>query len=413
MKEDASIRKKSMALAAAVIMLLTVFAPASFVWAETDQNETVEVPPAAIQPAAVTLNRSSVSLKAGKKMNLKASVSPADAEMSIIWTSSDPDTAQVSSTGTITAKKPGTVKITAKSGDASAVCTVNITLAAPVGVKTKALGSQTIQIRWKRVAGAEGYKIYRFQKKNGTYKRIATVKGADKTSYKNKKRVTGKTYYYKVRAYSGSYVSDFSKRVSGKARPAKTAVKLKAGEEKIKVTWKHVKGAHGYHIYRAVSKDGDYERIGIQRGAKSTSFTHSGLKGGKTYHYKVRAYRKVNGQKVFSHSSKPVAAKAKKVKLKSSEKGFQYKKKFTVKAYSYTGGGRTAMGTKARVGAIAVDPKVIPLGTKVYVEGYGYATAEDTGGNIKGRTVDLYKNSNRACMKWGVRHVNIYVDVRK
>lgn len=89
--------------------------------------------------------------------------------------------------------------------------------------------------------------------------------------------------------------------------------------------------------------------------------------------------------------------------------GAEYKKKFTVKAYSYTGGGTTAMGTRARVGEIAVDPRVIPLGTRVYVEGYGFARAEDTGGNIKGNTIDLYKSSESACLNWGVRYVTIYI----
>lgn len=67
------------------------------------------------------------------------------------------------------------------------------------------------------------------------------------------------------------------------------------------------------------------------------------------------------------------------------------------------------MGTKARVGEIAVDPSVIPLGTKVYVEGYGFARAEDTGGNIKGNTIDVYKSSESACLNWGVRYVTIYI----
>lgn len=89
--------------------------------------------------------------------------------------------------------------------------------------------------------------------------------------------------------------------------------------------------------------------------------------------------------------------------------GAEYTKKFTVKAYSYTGGGTTASGTKAREGEIAVDPSVIPLGTRVYVEGYGFATAEDTGGNIKGNTIDVYKNSESACRNWGVRYVTIYI----
>ncbi len=89
--------------------------------------------------------------------------------------------------------------------------------------------------------------------------------------------------------------------------------------------------------------------------------------------------------------------------------GKEYVKKFTVKAYAYSGGGTTAMGTKARTGEIAVDPSVIPLGTNVYVEGYGFARAEDTGGNIKGNTIDVYKNSQSACLNWGVRHVTIYI----
>lgn len=106
--------------------------------------------------------------------------------------------------------------------------------------------------------------------------------------------------------------------------------------------------------------------------------------------------------------SKPVN----KVVAKSTRgmiQGKEYKKKFTVKAYAYTGGGRTAMGTAARTGEIAVDPSVIPLGTNVYVEGYGFARAEDTGGNIKGNTIDVYKNSESACLSWGVRNVTIYI----
>lgn len=89
--------------------------------------------------------------------------------------------------------------------------------------------------------------------------------------------------------------------------------------------------------------------------------------------------------------------------------GKEYSRKFTVKAYSYTGGGRTASGKPAAVGRIAVDPRVIPLGTKVYVEGYGFCEAADTGGNIKGNTIDVYFNSAGQCRQWGVRNVTIYI----
>lgn len=89
--------------------------------------------------------------------------------------------------------------------------------------------------------------------------------------------------------------------------------------------------------------------------------------------------------------------------------GKTYSRKLVVKAYAYTGGGRTAMGTRARVGEIAVDPGVIPLGTNVYIEGVGPRRAEDTGGNIKGNTIDIYMDTESQCRSWGVRYVTIYI----
>ena len=76
--------------------------------------------------------------------------------------------------------------------------------------------------------------------------------------------------------------------------------------------------------------------------------------------------------------------------------------------------GITATGTRARrnvdgYSTIAVDPNVIPLGTKLWVEGYGFAIAEDTGGAIKGNTIDIYVNSEGEANNWGVRYVNVYV----
>lgn len=77
--------------------------------------------------------------------------------------------------------------------------------------------------------------------------------------------------------------------------------------------------------------------------------------------------------------------------------------------------GTTATGTTARVGAIAVDPRVIPLGSKLYIvtnDGayiYGYCTAEDTGGAIKGNIVDLYFNTWDECIQFGRRACTVYV----
>jgi 3D (Asp-Asp-Asp) domain-containing protein len=70
---------------------------------------------------------------------------------------------------------------------------------------------------------------------------------------------------------------------------------------------------------------------------------------------------------------------------------------------------RTATGTKAEYGAIAVDPKVIPLGTLMYVEGYGFGIAEDTGGAIKGNKIDVCIEDRRQAYAWGRRTVKVHI----
>lgn len=77
-------------------------------------------------------------------------------------------------------------------------------------------------------------------------------------------------------------------------------------------------------------------------------------------------------------------------------------------AYTYTGN-KTATGIEPREGLIAVDPKVIAMGSKVYVEGYGYAIAADTGGTIRGNKIDVFFPTLRQCIEWGRRPVHIYV----
>lgn len=86
----------------------------------------------------------------------------------------------------------------------------------------------------------------------------------------------------------------------------------------------------------------------------------------------------------------------------------------TGKDSSSPGYNRTATGTQAKrdpngYSTIAVDPRIIPLGTKVYVEGYGFAVAEDTGGAIKGNKIDVYFPSHSEALQWGVKYKNVYI----
>ncbi|MPQ42210.1 3D domain-containing protein [Clostridium tarantellae] len=91
-----------------------------------------------------------------------------------------------------------------------------------------------------------------------------------------------------------------------------------------------------------------------------------------------------------------------------------YKEKKYMESTAYAGDTITATGTVPKrdpsgLSTIAVDPKVIPLGSKVYVEGYGYAVAEDTGGAIKNNIIDIFLNSSSECYSWGRRMVNVYI----
>jgi 3D (Asp-Asp-Asp) domain-containing protein len=71
--------------------------------------------------------------------------------------------------------------------------------------------------------------------------------------------------------------------------------------------------------------------------------------------------------------------------------------------------GRTATGLPARYGVVAVDPRVIRLGSHLYIEGYGAAIAADTGGAIRGNRIDLCMDSLRSAINWGRQPVKVYV----
>jgi 3D (Asp-Asp-Asp) domain-containing protein len=125
--------------------------------------------------------------------------------------------------------------------------------------------------------------------------------------------------------------------------------------------------------------------------------------------------------RVKSHEEKlePVAqlvAKGTKIvwrKLQTENGELKYWRRLRVWATKYDGNcygcrGLTYSGTVVRKGVCAVDPKVIPLGTNFYVEGYGLCRSEDIGGGIKGNEVDLgFEKASEAA--WGATWTNLYL----
>ena len=142
----------------------------------------------------------------------------------------------------------------------------------------------------------------------------------------------------------------------------------------------------------------------------------------------IRVGTKKQASKATSSVSTASAAEAENsttaVSGQNTIHGYSYSKKLTVTATAYDtspeengGYSKTAMGLTPGFGIVAVDPKVIPLGTKLYIESpdggkswtYGYCIAGDTGGAIKGNRVDLCYNTRRECIKFGRRSATVYI----
>ncbi len=71
--------------------------------------------------------------------------------------------------------------------------------------------------------------------------------------------------------------------------------------------------------------------------------------------------------------------------------------------------GRTASGTRVRLGTLAADTSRFPFGTIMYVPGYGYGVVEDRGGAIRGNKLDVYFRTHQQALEWGRQHLNVKV----
>lgn len=273
------------------------------------RNITVDVRfPSLTEASEIKLDATQITLNAGESKQLNVTVLPENAyDKTVTWTSSNPEVATVVN-GKITGLKPGTAIITATTANGlKAECSVTIGLAKPKGLKVYNgnVNATKLKLSWNAVTGADKYEIYRSKKKNGSYKKVATVK---KTSYLDKKLTTGTRYYYKIKAVTGSVSSDFSAVKGRKPRLKAPQLKVKARAGAAKLTWRKLTYADGYHIYMKTKKNGKFQRIvKLQK----SSYRKSGLKSGRTYYFRVRGYRVVKGKKYYGFYSDTVKVKVK------------------------------------------------------------------------------------------------------
>ena len=158
----------------------------------------------------------------------------------------------------------------------------------------------TVTLKWNKVTGADGYRVYKYNSKTKKYEKLKDV---TKTTLKISKLKAGTIYKYKVRAYTkddGTIWGDYSK-VFETATKCKTPkiTKLTTTKGKATVKWSNVSGESGYQVYYSTKKDSGYKKVksykvNVVKGSKSK------LKSGKKYYFKVRAYKKTASGTVYS-----------------------------------------------------------------------------------------------------------------
>ena len=172
------------------------------------------------------------------------------------------------------------------------------------------------------------------------------------------------------------------------------------------------RGQRGHHVSK------------VQTMLKNQGFLHDSVDGiyGHNTEQAVRKFQKSKGIAVDGRvgpATMGALEKAGNRKGSESTKNSngapsKYSKVITVEATAYSSqdpgnGNYTATGSRLKKGIVSVDPRLIPLGTRLYVEGYGYAVADDVGGAIKGHRIDLAYDSRSEALQFGRQTVKVYV----
>ena len=186
-----------------------------------------------------------------------------------------------------------------------------------------------VKLSWGKAADdVTGYRVYRYDK---TQKKYVNIKQTSSRSYTDTDVQSGKSYQYKVRCYwtigGTNYYGAYSSVVKATVPPAQvTGVKLqKRSSLYLTLGWDKISGASGYRVYKYNSSKKTYESVVTLSGGSVTSYKVTGLKDATEYKFKVKAYKKVNGETVWGSASSeyktcttPLKVKNLKLSTKSS-----------------------------------------------------------------------------------------------
>lgn len=173
---------------------------------------------------------------------------------------------------------------------------------------TVSANTSTVTLRWNKMSGVAGYRIYRQESKTKKYVLVKVLSGDTVTSYQDKNRASACVYNYKVRAYvtvdGRNGYGDYTAVKTAVTLPAKvTGLQLSATDTTVTVKWNRVSRASGYQVYRWNGTTKKYEYIKYVKGGSITSYVNSGRSAGTKYRYRVRAYFAAGGKNYYGSYS--------------------------------------------------------------------------------------------------------------
>lgn len=201
-------------------------------------------------------------------------------------------------------------------GNYSSVISVTTPPEKVTEVDTETRSSTYLTLNWKKVSGASGYRIYKYNTSSKSYEKVTTISKGSTVSYKITGLTVATEYQFKVRAYkktdTGTLWGSSSSAYKDCTKPAQTKnLKAATKSSAVTLTWSKVARAGGYRIYRYNSKTKKYEKIATVKGNKTFSYKDTKLKKGSTMKYKVRAYKTYNGTNYYGAYSEVVSIKVK------------------------------------------------------------------------------------------------------
>ncbi len=184
-------------------------------------------------------------------------------------------------------------------------------------VSSIAQSAEAINLKWKKVTGANGYVVEQYT--SGAWKRIKTITSADTVSHKVKSLNSGTVYKFRIKAYkkvNGETLwSAATPTIKAATKPAAPKVATIAqSTDAINLKWKKVTGANGYAVEQYIS--GAWKRIKTITSAGTVSHKVKNLESATVYKFRIKAYKKVNGETLWSSATPTIKTATKPAKAK-------------------------------------------------------------------------------------------------